>query len=265
MGGNPQKCPQISGCRLIETSRRFQEVVKKVKGGNIAMSTLAKASAILMVFFIMGTFQPAGAEAPAAVQQAAQAGLSHFLTTVPVSELANMGLMTREEINTATLGTPFEMFTITPAALNSYKSGVRLSSLISPANTWVFPVTVNGTARNILKVMLINGTWEGGSFGGGSFLPNRVMEMQSSAAQLAGQKGAAGSPSTRFVRIFQAYQDFLLIEAAGADYLYPVTGNAQLQVAGDALYTADQVIPQLKEVVQTSIERSTEQFRKKTR
>ena len=143
---------------------------------------------MISVIILLGTVQLTSAMAPPEVQQAAQKGLSQFLTNIPALGLANQGFTSQEEIKAAALGTPFEMFTITPEALKSYKTGTRLSSLISTTNIWNFPVLVKGSPRTMLQVGVINGRWEGYNFGGGAFLPTRWQEMQTRASALLGQK-----------------------------------------------------------------------------
>lgn len=227
------------------------------------MNTMTRATLVLMALFIMGSFQPAGAAAPTEVQQAAQKGLSHFLSTIPASELANMGLMNQEEVKAATLGTPFEVFTLTPAALDAYQSGQRLAPLVSTTNTWMYPILVHGNPRTLLEVAFINGRWEPGAIGG-NFLAPRLIEMQKSSTRLMetqkssthslGLRKRPGGQHMRFVRIFQVQQDFMLLEAADGDYLYPVIANRLLSLSGETLYTPEQVVPQLKEKVKAAIE-----------
>jgi hypothetical protein len=231
------------------------------------MITIARVTIVIMAVFIMGTAQLANAEAPQEVQQAAKIGLSNFLANLSVSDLANMGFMNQMEINAATLGTPFEMFTITPAALNSYQAGKRLSSLITTTNIWIFPVLVNGSPRSMLQVGIVNGRWEGGSFGGGALLPTRWLEMQTGASSMMAQNGVKIiNPKTRFVRIFQAQQDLMIIETASADYIQPIISNTNLNLMGMTLYSPDQVIPNLKIEVSRAVQQwNNEQLRKKIR
>lgn len=188
-----------------------------------------------------------------------------FCVHYPGRRLAGIGFVTPEEAKAATLGSPYEQYTITPEALNSYKSGMRLASLISTTNTWLFPVMVGGVPRSVLEVTLVNSRWEAASLGG-TFLATRLNEMRTSTAALLSQKGVSSSQNPpRFVRIFQALQDFMVIETATADYLQPVVGNPNLNLLGSALYTPDQVIPQLKVAVQKSIQNWNEQVKKRTR
>ena len=70
------------------------------------------------------------------------------------------------------------------------------------------------------------------------------------------------NPNIRFVRIYQAQQDFMIMETAAGDYIQPLISNAGLNITGDSLYTPDQVLPQLNEEVQKSIESWNTQMRK---
>ena len=229
------------------------------------MTTFAKLVVPVMVLLLMGAMQISSAAVPNEVQQVAKTGLSRFVSTIPETELAGIGFVTPEEAKAATLGSPYEQYTITPEALNSYKSGMRLASLISTTNTWLFPVMVGGVPRTVLEVTLVNGRWEAAGLGG-TFLATRLNEMGTSTAALLSQKGVSSSQyTTRFVRIFQALQDLMVIETATVDYLQPVVANPNLNLMGSTLYTPDQVIPQLKVEVQKSIQQWNERVKKRTR
>jgi hypothetical protein len=182
---------------------------------------------------------------PPEVQRAAEEGLAHFLTTVPAQELARMGLETAEDVRAATLGAPYEQFTITSGALSAYGSGVSLSSLLTSTGAWLFPVMVGGEARTMLTVSKVNGQWEGGDIGG-THLPAALQAAEANLPALLAQEGVTAAYRARFVRVFQVYADFLAVEAGDAEYLLPLMPDpSQFNLAADTLAAPDRVLGQL--------------------
>ncbi len=210
-----------------------------------------KAGACFIVLFLIGiTFTGVyAASPPPEVQQAAEEGLARFLATIPAQELAHLGLSTAEDVQAATLGSPYEQFTLTPAAIAAYQPGSALAPLLTSTGSWLFPVTVHGEARTMLTVGMVNGKWEAGDIGG-TYLPGALQKAETNLPGFLDQKGVTAAHTTQFVRVFQTYSDFLFVEAQGAEYLLPLMPDpGQLDLAADTLVTPDEIIPQLKDLL----------------
>jgi len=178
-----------------------------------------------------------------------------------------MGLVTAEEVKAAVLGTPWNEYVITPASLQAYKSGMSISSLLTGTDNWIYPILVNGQARTMMEVSLQNGNWEAATFGG-TFLPQKLQEVQGRMGTLLGQKGISSQSAVtlRFVRVYQAAGEFMAVLGGGTEYLLPLMPNpARLNMAADTLLAANQVIPQLKEAVQNNIQQWNERVKKTTK
>ena len=116
-----------------------------------------------VVFFILAIFIAFNAGAtppPPEVLEAAQAGLPTFMELIPAGETANFGFAPEENLEKASLGSPFEVYTIKPEALSAYRTGETVSSLISSTGVWYFPVMMNGEMRVILTVEWMEGRWQ---------------------------------------------------------------------------------------------------------
>jgi hypothetical protein len=227
------------------------------------MNHSLKTCLLFILILLIGTL-PLYAAAPSEVQKAAQSGLDHFRSTVPAQEMARMGLVTAEEVTAAVLGNPWNEYVILPASLQAYKSGMSISSLLTGTDNWIYPVLVNGQARTMMEVSLQNGNWEATTFGG-TFLPQRLQEVQGRMGTLLGQKGISrqSAVTLRFVRVYQAQSEFMAVLGGNTEYLLPLMPNpSRMNIAADTLLAADQVIPQLKQEVQNSIEQWNVQKRK---
>jgi hypothetical protein len=122
----------------------------------------------LLLIVAVGLLAPGllrGEAVPADVQQAAAAGLPPFLSKIPANALEDYGFARGDDLKAASLGSPFQVQTITPAALEKYQAGMTVAALLTPTTVWYFPVVVNGQYRAILAVDQLNGKWQAVSLG----------------------------------------------------------------------------------------------------
>lgn len=123
----------------------------------------------LSVLITIGVFAVpcllAAPNVPNDVQQAAQAGLAPFLNQISSDALEQYGFRSGDDLQKATLAAPFLLHTITPAALDQYREGLAVASLISPTTSWYFPVLIAGQARAILVVDRQDNQWQAVSLG----------------------------------------------------------------------------------------------------
>lgn len=209
-------------------------------------ASLAKTMVCLITLLLVAAFSVVVyADAPPAeVQRAAEEGQAHFLSTIPAEELARLGFATAEDVQAASLGEPYEQFTLTPDAVASYEPGASLASLLTRTDSWLFPVLADGEARTMLTVSMVNGQWQGGDIGGAS-VAAALQAAEASVPAMLQQEEAKTAYTTQFVRVFQDSADFLFIQAGGAEYLLPLMPEPSFNLEAGTLYTPDQVVPQL--------------------
>jgi len=97
---------------------------------------------------------------PAEAIAAAEAGLQPFLELITPEDMNNFGLSPGDNISEASLGTPFQLYTITPTKLLDAGDDTPVNSLITPTGNWFFPVVLEGRYRSILTVTEMDGEWE---------------------------------------------------------------------------------------------------------
>jgi len=191
---------------------------------------------------------------PYEVKQAAEKGLPDFLSAIPREDLEHYGFKSEEELRVATLGEPYRVYTIVPKRLASYKEGTKLSALIAETNSWYFPVIVEDEARTILTVSLLEGRWQAVDIGGLA-LPRQLQMLSARLPTILREKGISGGYSTKFVRVFQLYANFLAVDSDKGEFLVPLLLDPDsLGVQNYVPYTPGEVIPQLTKVVQQQMQ-----------
>lgn len=94
----------------------------------------------------------AAAGAPDDASAAARSGLAHFLALAAADGPEKYGFAPAERLEFARPGTPFQLYTIPPAALAGYRKGDGVSSILAPTETWLVPVVLDRRIRAILTV-----------------------------------------------------------------------------------------------------------------
>jgi len=102
---------------------------------------------------------------PSEVLDAATTGLPFFLEKIPPSAQQLYGFASTDEMSAAQLGTPLQMHTLTPAALQKSSSSSTVSSLLSDTTMWFFPVLLQRQSKAMLVVDQEGGTWKAVSLG----------------------------------------------------------------------------------------------------
>jgi len=106
-----------------------------------------------------------GLAAPTEVVQAARDGLAPFLEGIPPADRAGYGLEPEDRVEDADLGEPFQLYAVDPRALLAAGEETTVGEIVSPTETWFFPVEIDGQPRNILTVTRMNGAWEAVALG----------------------------------------------------------------------------------------------------
>jgi len=161
-------------------------------------------TATIPVFSIKGFCSPKPHEAQLEATEAAVEGLPIFLEAIPLQELDRFNFNSPQELNRATLGEPFRIFTITTQDILSYDGQTQIGELITAIDIWYFPVMVEGRARTLLGVEKTGGVWKAASIGSSQLAEEWSRVQETYPTQLGFQK--------KFVRIYQATSDFVLLD-----------------------------------------------------
>jgi hypothetical protein len=181
------------------------------------------------------------------VAAAALKGLPTILKQIPQQELSLYGFKNSLEMSRTILGNPIEIFTVHPDELIKY-SDRGFSNLLTTTEEWYVPVIVDSENRALLTVIQADGNWQVA----GISAADLARELQAFYRQIESKLFAAGDrlvQQPRFVRIFQAYSDFMYVPTSGKEYLYPFSSaQAALGFAPDNLLVPEHVIPLMKEI-----------------
>jgi len=146
---------------------------------------------------------------------AAQAGLLSFLEPLTPEDMGHFGFAPGDKISDAILGTPFQLYTITPSKLLNAEDNTSVSSLISPTGQWFFPIVLNGTSRAILTVEKMDGEWQAVTMGRAGL----AIEMEKLNRQWPKAKGY----EPKLIAIYQAASYFFTILEVDSKNFTPLT------------------------------------------
>lgn len=218
------------------------------------MQILLKQSIIIGCSWIFLGIVMAAASAqdvPAAVKQAAEQGVTSFLQAIPAQDLAHFNFSDPTELERATLGEPFLIYTIAPESILAYQAGTPVEDLMAPTSLWYVPVLVNGESRTLLMIDLVGGTWKAVGIGGSG-----IAKQWSPADR---EQSVTLGYTPRFVRIFQATADFVVLShRTSASKMVPLA-SARTALASSKIgeeYAPSVIIPQLQHVVRENLETS---------
>jgi len=158
-------------------------------------------------------------EIPPEALAAAREGLPRFLQALPEQELEHYGFGDHGELSRATLGEPFQLYTLDPYEVIGYAQGSIGSLVERPTNRWLFPVVCDGRPRTILKVAEIGGVWQAIEIGGSSPAPQM--------RDLALQWPAAQGYRLRYIQVYPGGTQFVKVAQEGFSGLVPLESTAR--------------------------------------
>ncbi len=208
-----------------------------------SMSALVRLglSVVLLAAIPLGALGAAADE----VLQAAGEGLPGMLGKIPAGAWGEYGFASGEELAEATPGEPLSLFTITPAALNGYKPGDPVDSLLSETTLWYVPVRVRESVRSFLVMDRVEDRWEAVSFG---YVP-----LAKPVEAMLAQWPASAGYHPRLVLVFQAQQYLFTVPELGGDNLIPLLGvrgeGAGYKAAPSRVITVGETVSVLKPIV----------------
>ena len=221
-------------------------VARKFKRGVFVLAAVA------LCLLILPGFAWPGETAPPEVVQAADAGLGSFLQAIPAGEFEYYGFAAGEDLAPATLGEPFHVYTIAPDKILSYTAQTDFSSLVSPTDLWFFPVFLAGEVRTMLTVDRMDGTWQAVAIGS-SGLAKQLQKVKDKWPESKGYEH-------KFVRIYQARSDFVVLSKAGTAQLAPLLsagvalGLEKIKEEVFELYPPAEIMPKLIPVVRQNLQ-----------
>jgi len=214
-----------------------------------------KTVKLLAVFIVMGWILSvpcamANQDAPADVQQAAAQGLQPFLNKIPVISLEEYGFAPGDSLDTASLGDPFLVHMITPDTLEQYRTGLAVTSLLTPTTMWYFPVLIAGQSRAILVVDRLDNKWQAVSLG--------YAGLAQELGTLNRQWKASQGYHPMLIVVFQAKQYLFTVPEKDSQNLTRLVTQKTMATGKPAddyatLGTAAGVIEQLKPVVKDAL------------
>jgi len=153
---------------------------------------------------------------PPGVEAAAEAGLDRFLNEViSPSELINFGFAAGENTAGASLGEPWPLYTITPAALKAATEETMVESLVTTTGLWYFPVVLGGSPRCVITVAQMDGEWAAVSIGKASLAPE--------LGKISRRWPKASGYDPRLIVVYQAASYFFTVPEKDARNLTPLT------------------------------------------
>ena len=129
--------------------------------------------------------------------------------------MSHFGLSPGDNISEAVLGTPFQLYTITPTKLLDAGDDTPVSSLISPTGSWLFPIVLDGKSRAILTVEEMDGKWQAVTMGKAGL----AEEME----KLNRQWPKANGYEPKLIAIYQAASYFFTIPELESENFTPLT------------------------------------------
>ncbi len=213
---------------------------------------------LLMAAMLLAAWSgQAGQTPPADVLKAATEGLQPYVNKIPAGEKALYGFGAGDDLGAASLGTPFLVQTITPAALEKFQAGTAVAAVMSPTTMWYFPVLVAGQYRAILVVDQLDGRWQAVSLG----YAGLAKELGAFVRQWPAEKGY----HPVLITVFQARQHLVTVPEKDAFNLTRLSAGstapgpaAAAAPGGDyaKLELADDVLGALQPVVRDAVKDS---------
>ena len=157
--------------------------------------------------------------APPEAIDAAAAGLTPVLGVVTPQNMESFGFSPGDIIAEAVLGTPFQLYTITPDKLLGAEDDTPVSTLISTTGHWLFPIVVSGQSRALLSVEQMDGKWVAVGMG----MAGLAGEMEKLNRQWPKAKGYG----PKLVAIYQAASYFFTIPEQDSENFTSLTFDGE--------------------------------------
>ena len=120
-----------------------------------------------------------------------------------MDDVKNYGFKDEQELARATLGNPYQVFVLSPEAVQAYQPGQHIASILTQEPRLEFPVLVDGQARSLLTVVQLDGRWQIVGFGA---FPNsqKLVQLQ--------ERLAKTNAVIKLIRFDETWSTFALVE-----------------------------------------------------
>ena len=187
-------------------------------------------------------------------EEVARQELPEVLRAVSRLGCEKYGFRDENELQFAIPGLPYEVYTLSPQAVQSYRSGQRVADLIAQEQRWEFPVLVNEEARGLLTVAQQEGQWRVVGFGELA-LSRKVVDLQASFAHAEANAGASPGYSVKLLNVYPIQGTFALIERGEQESLVYLTSYPGLFEALDKMalktYSPEELMPRIVDALDT--------------
>lgn len=179
----------------------------------------------IVLFFILGLFLSFSLANPnpderveKRIFEVGREALPDWLEDIPKEELSLFGFETQEELTRAEVGTPLKVYTIHPHDIEKYYVLNSIDPILKETGSWYVPILVKGKYRLLMTVRLINGKWEAVGINGAG-LASEIGTFFDDFPKLMSLAGISGDTSVKFVRVFQAFSDFMYVQTVEGDHI----------------------------------------------
>lgn len=213
---------------------------------------------ILLAFGGTTWLGPSILHAAATPEEVAQQQLPRWLAIARNDDIKYYGFTNEQELQAATLGSPYQVALLSPEAVQAYQPGQRVAAIVSDQAWKVFPVLVKGQARGLLTVAQLDSQWQAVEF---SSL-NQSRQLVRLQERLA-KKNA----TVKLVKFAPTQGTFALVEQDGGESLVYIFSSSspgsfsKLDKENLTTYTAQDFIPEVKKALDERV--AAEQERQK--
>jgi hypothetical protein len=212
--------------------------------------------AILVAFGGTIWIGPSPLHAAATPEEVAQQELPRWLAIARNDDVKHYGFKNEQELQAATLGSPYQVSLLSPEAVQAYQPNQRVAAIIDNQAWKVFPVLVNGEARGLLTVAQLDGRWQAVEFSS--------LEQSRQLVRLQARL-AKKNATVKLVKF--AESTFALVEQDGGESLIYISGSNfagefdKLDKENLTAYTAQDFMPEVKKAFDQRV--AAEQERQK--
>lgn len=168
-------------------------------------------------------------------QSAAQRGLETFRRLVTSANFKELGFESMDEVSSASLGAPNQVFSVGLEQLKSYQPGGDANRMLADAGRTIYPVMVRDQARASITVEQKNGKWTATGFGD----PKLARQISTTTKSVSAQ----GAPMIVHVLPFNLY--FVGSRSDNRLMLTPLGDYSAFNVKTGATLSADEVFTAL--------------------
>ncbi|HEX6293208.1 MAG TPA: hypothetical protein VFZ66_28760 [Herpetosiphonaceae bacterium] len=203
---------------------------------------VATLSALIALGTLISLY-PSHSLAALTVEEVARQELPRMLDRIR-SDYQGYGFRDEQELNIATLGRPYQVYGLSPNAVQAYRPDQPVSAILFEEQWWEFPVLIDGEARGLLTLAQMNGQWKAVEFGSLP-LSVRITQLQ--------QKLAHTDVRVKLVKVPHIYGTFALLEQGQNEQLVHLGSYPGVFKTIDreelTAYAASKLMPEIREAI----------------